>query len=85
MKLRLTVVAAALSVLTVSPVFADGADGACAYGSKFKYTAVEPQDQSEAAKKLASLTLPVTGTEVASTSGKAGTSASKDAEKTTTQ
>ena len=58
MKLRLTVAAMALSVLVIGPVYAGGADGGCAYGSKYQQTSVEPQEQSEAAKKLASLNVP---------------------------
>ena len=58
MKLRLTVAAMALSVLVIGPVYAGGADGSCAYGSKYQQTSVEPQEQSEAAKKLASLNVP---------------------------
>lgn len=84
MKLRLTVVATALSVLTVSPVYAGGADGGCDYASKFKYTSAEPQEPSEAAKKLASLSLPAAGQETtADTAASAG--ATQDAEKTTSQ
>jgi len=59
MKLRLTIIATALSVLAISPVYAGGADGSCAYGSKYQQTSVEPQEQSEASKKLASLNLPL--------------------------
>ena len=65
MKLRLTVIAMALSVLAISPVYAGGADGGCAYGSKYQQTSIEPQEQSEASKKLASLNLPVAGQEQA--------------------
>ena len=86
MKLRLAVVASALSVLTVSPVLAGGADGGCAYGSAYKYTAVEPQEQSEAAGKLASLSLPATGQEsVASTSEPARANPAPGAEKPSAQ
>ena len=59
MKFRLTVVAMALSVFAVGPVFAGGAAGGCDYGSKYRYTAAEPEAQSEAAKKLASLSVPI--------------------------
>ncbi len=65
MKLRPTIIAMALSVLAVSPVYAGGADGSCAYGSKYQQTSIEPQEQSEASKKLASLNLPVAGQEKA--------------------
>ena len=58
MKCRLTLIAMALSAVAVSPVYAGGADGGCAYGSKYQQTSVEPQEQSEAAKKLASLNMP---------------------------
>jgi hypothetical protein len=54
MKLRLTVAAMALSVLVIGPVYADGADGRCAYGSKYQQTSVEPQEQSASEKKDAS-------------------------------
>jgi hypothetical protein len=40
MKLRLTIIAMALSVLAISPVYAGGADGSCAYGSKYQQTSV---------------------------------------------
>lgn len=56
MKLRLTAVAMAVSVLAVGPVYAGGAGG-CDYGSQYRYTSAEPQEQSEAAKKLASLSV----------------------------
>ena len=83
MKLRLTVVATALSVLAVSPLLA-GSAHACDYGKQYKYTAVDPQDQSEAAKKLASLNLPATGQE--STVGAAGSAgAPQSAAPTTSQ
>ena len=83
MKLRLTVVATALSVLAVSPVFAGGADG-CDYGTRFKSTSAEPQEPSEAAKKLASLNLPATGEEsMVGAAGGAG--APQSAEPTTSQ
>ena len=65
MKLRLTLIAMALSVLAISPVYADGAGGGCAYGSKYQQTSIEPQEQSEASKKLASLNLPAAGQEKA--------------------
>ena len=83
MKLRYTVVATALSVLVVSPVFAGGSDG-CDYGSRYKSTSAEPQEPSEAAKKLASLNMPATGEE--STVGTAGSAAApQSAEPTTSQ
>jgi hypothetical protein len=86
MKLRLTVVAAALSVLTVSPVFAGGADGGCAYGSGYKYTSVEPQEQSEAAGKLASLSVPAGEQDkVASTAAGAGADPAPGAENSSAQ
>lgn len=59
MKIRLTLVAMALSVLAAGPVFAGGAVGGCDYSGN-RYTAAEPQEQSEAAKKLASLSAPIT-------------------------
>ena len=68
MKLRPTIIAMALSVLAVSPVYAGGADGSCAYGSKYQQTSVEPQEQSEASKKLASLNLPLTEQQTAGAS-----------------
>jgi len=58
MNIRLTIVATALSVVAIAPVYAGGAGG-CDYGNKYQSTSVEPQEQSEAAKKLASLTLPM--------------------------
>jgi hypothetical protein len=79
MKLRLTFIAMALSVLAISPVYAGGADGSCAYGSKYQQTSVEPQEQSQASKKLASLNLPLTELE------KAGASPPSAAEKTAVQ
>lgn len=79
MKCRLTLIAMFFSVLAVSPVYAGGADGGCAYGSKYQQTSVEPQEQSEAAKKLASLSMP------ASSQEKAGANPQSDAKKTTAQ
>ena len=79
MKLRLTVIAMALSVLAISPVYAGGADGGCAYGSKYQQTSIEPQEQSEASKKLASLNLPAAEQE------KADATPSSASEKTTAQ
>lgn len=79
MKLRLTVAAMALSVLVIGPVYAGGADGGCAYGSKYQQTSVEPQEQSEAAKKLASLNVPASAPE------KKDASTPPAAEKTTAQ
>ena len=64
MKVRLTILATALTVLAIGPVYAGGAGG-CSYGSKYKYTSVEPQEQSEASKKLASLSVPATEQEAA--------------------
>lgn len=68
MKFRLTVIATALSVLAIGPAFAGGAGG-CDYGSSYKYTSAEPQEPSEASKKLASLSLPATEQETASQTG----------------
>jgi len=87
MKFRLTIVAMALSVLAMGPVYAGGAGG-CNYGGGYQSTSVEPQEQSEAAKKLASLATPASDQETAaqmpaSASGQADTSSSQDAEKTT--
>lgn len=81
MKFRLTIVAMALSVLVIGPVYAGGAGG-CDYGGRYQSTSVEPQEQSEAAKKLASLSAPVSDQE---TAGKADASTPQDAEKTTTR
>ncbi|MCK5366605.1 MAG: hypothetical protein KAR22_26695 [Gammaproteobacteria bacterium] len=64
MKFHLTVVAMALSVLAAGPVFAGGAAGGCDYSGN-RYTAAEPQEQSEAAKKLASLSVSITEQETA--------------------
>ena len=58
MKFRLTIIAAALSALAIGPVYAGGAGG-CDYGSKYRSTSVEPKEQSEASKKLASLSAPI--------------------------
>ncbi len=90
MKLRLAAVAIVLSVLAVGSVYAAGADGSCAYGSKFRYTFVEPLEQSEAASKLASLSVPATVQETAAQASagapdKADASSSPAAEKTTAQ
>ena len=79
MKCRLTLIAMALSAVAVSPVYAGGADGSCAYGSKYQQTSVEPQEQSEAAKKLASLNMPVSEQE------KTGATPPSAPEKTTAQ
>ena len=81
MKFRLTIVAMALSVLAVGPVYAGGAGG-CDYGGRYQSTSVEPQEQSEAAKKLASLSVPVSGQESAV---KADTSPTQDTPQTTTK
>jgi len=86
MKLRLSAVAMTVSVLAIGPVYAGGADGGCAYGSKYKYTEAEPQEQTEASKKLASLKLSASEQETAaSAADKADASASQGAEKTSTQ
>ena len=64
MKLRLTILATALTVAASGPVFAGGGDGGCSHmGSKWKYTSAEPQEESEATKKLASLNGPATDQE----------------------
>lgn len=78
MKLRLTVISIALSVLAASPVFA------CDYVDKYKSTSAEPLEQSEAAKKLASLNLPASGQE-STVSTAAGAGALQSAEKTSSQ
>lgn len=58
MNLRLTVIAAALSVLAVGSAYAEGG---CDYGSKYRYTSAEPQETpATAADKLASLDAPAT-------------------------
>ncbi len=80
MKLRLTAVAMALSVLAAGPVYAGGADGSCSYGSKYRNTFVEPQEQSQAARKLASLSVPATEQE---TAGQAAANAPKKADAST--
>ena len=86
MKLRLTAVTMALSVLVVGPVYAGGAGGDCNYGGRYQQTSVEPLEQSEVAKKLASLSEPASDQEVAaSVPNKTHTSTSQGAEKTTTQ
>jgi hypothetical protein len=87
MKLRLTAVAMAVSALVIGPVYADGAGG-CDYSGKWRSTSVEPQEQSEASKKLASLKMPIAGQETtaqAAAPEKAQESAPQAAEKTTTQ
>ena len=89
MKFRLTVVAMALSVLVIGPVYAGGAGG-CAFDSKYRYTSVEPQEQSEAARKLASLSLPASEQETAGQAAKSvpektDASTSPDAESATAQ
>ena len=58
MKFRLTAIAMALSALVITPVYAGGAGG-CNYGSKWQSTSAEPQEQTEASKKLASLSMPI--------------------------
>lgn len=60
MKFRLTLLATALSMLAMTPVYAGGAGG-CDYGGRYQSTSVEPQEQSEAARKLASLSMPASG------------------------
>ncbi len=86
MKLRFAVVAMALSVFAVGPVFAGGAAGGCSYASKYRYTAAEPQELSEAAEKLASLSAPIGEQEmVASSAEKSDASTSQAAKKTTAQ
>lgn len=84
MKFRLTIVATALTVLASGPVFAGGAGG-CDYGAKWKYTSAEPQEQSEASKKLASLSAPASEQEVAAQAApeKAQADAEQTVEKTT--
>lgn len=87
MKFRLTAVAMALSALVVGPVFAGGAGG-CDYGSSWRYTSVEPQEESEATKKLASLSTPIDEeqtAEQAATPKNPQESTSKTAESTTTR
>ena len=86
MKLRLTVVAMALSVFAAGPVFAGGAAGGCDYGSQYRYTSAEPQEQSEAAKRLASLSAPISEQEmVASAPEQSQASTTQAAEKKTAQ
>lgn len=84
MKTRLTILATALTLLASGAVFAGGADG-CNYGSKWKSTSVEPQEQSEASKKLASLSTPSTDQEAAAKAApeKATADGAQTAEKTT--
>ncbi len=84
MKLLLTAVAMALSVLAIGPVYAEGADGSCAYGSQYRYTSVEPQEQSEATRKLASLSKPATDQETAA-SARDNSGTPQAAEPTTAQ
>ncbi len=84
MKLRITAVAMALSVFAVGPVFAAGAGGSCDYGSAYRTTSVEPQEQSEAAKKLASLSAPLVAQEAA-VSAPEKSDASPSDQKTTVQ
>ena len=50
MKSRLTILATALTVLAIGPAYAGGAGG-CNYGSKYKYTSAEPQEQSELSRR----------------------------------
>ena len=90
MKLRFTAAAMALSILVIGPVYAGGADGSCAFGSKYRYTSVEPQEQSEVVRKLASLSAPATEQDTAASAAtsapkKADASTSPDAKKKTTQ
>jgi hypothetical protein len=81
MKFRLTIVAMALSVLAVAPVYAGGA-GDCDYGGRYQSTSAEPQEQTEAAKKLASLSAPASSQE---TAAKAGASPSQGTPQATTR
>ncbi len=83
MNFRLTAVAMTLSVLAVGPVYAGGAGGDCNFGGQYQQTSVEPQELSEAAKKLASLSEPASDQEVAAQ--KADASTAQAAKKTTTQ
>ena len=85
MNFRLTAVAMALSVLAIGPVSAGGAggEGDCNFGGQYQQTSVEPQELSEAAKKLASLSEPASDQEVAAQ--KADASTAQAAKKTTTQ
>ena len=84
MKSRLTILATALTVLAVGPAYAGGAGG-CNYGSKYKYTSAEPQEQSEASKKLASLNVPASDEEAAAQAApeKAAADTTQPAEATT--
>lgn len=86
MNSRLTILATALAVLAIGPAYAGGAGG-CDYGSTYKYTSVEPMEQSEASKKLASLSVPATDQEAAAEAvpekPQAGTT--QPADSTTTQ
>ena len=87
MKFRLTAIALALSALVVGPVYAGGAGG-CEYGSKWRYTSVEPQEESEATKKLASLSMSIDEEQTAdqaTTPEQPQESTSKAAETETTQ
>lgn len=87
MKLRLSAVAMAVSVLVIGPVYADGAGG-CDFSSKWRYTSVEPQEESEASKKLAALNMPTTEQETtgqAASPEKAGEGAPQAAEASTTK
>lgn len=83
MNLRLTIIATALTALAMGPVYADGAGG-CDYASKYRYTSAEPQEPSDASKKLASLSVPASEqestTQVAQEQPQAGSAPS--AEKT---
>ena len=65
MKYPLTVIAAALCALAIGPVYADGPG--CDYGSKFRFTSVEPQEPTAAEGKMASLTAPAGETETQTT------------------
>jgi len=58
MNFRITLLAAALSALAIGPVYAGGAGGCDYSGGKYQSTSVQPQEQSQAAKKLASLSMP---------------------------
>ncbi len=89
MKFRLTVIAAALAALAIGPVYAGGSGG-CNYGSKWRSTSVEPQEQSEASKKLASLSMPIAEQDTTSPASASGSkkdqaSTSQTAETTSAQ
>ena len=56
MKFRLSMIAAALTMLAMGSVYADGS-GDCNY-SKYRYTSAQPQEPTTAEEKLASLDAP---------------------------